>query len=283
MKKIHKYSILLIMFFVFTMARIVPAIAAIQVSPDLFEFKIEEKSNKKFITGSFTVKTLDKDNIRFKIYPESFDISPEGTMIVKENPVNNVLIDNIRFSPNEFEIKPGKSQVVRFTINNLNSLPDGESRLVLFLEDTKTRELILKSENKNIQPKIILKTRVGIPIYIDNGKTEKNGIFENLSIKENKGNFVYLANVKSTGNSKIRLFGKGQIIENKKLISEFKIKNQPVQAGSTGTITDIIPTEKLTPQKEYKLKMIFSFENHNFKNIHLIKEACFTYEKPNNN
>lgn len=249
-----------------------PALAGIRLSAERFEFEANSKTN--FLTGSFTVENDDKEPVRFKVYPQYFEISENGTILtdLKEE---GLLSKNIRFNPAEFTLNRNESQKIRFTITNVKDLPDGESRTALFLEDVKTKEQALPSENRNASAKLVLKTRVAIPIYVDKGKVFKSGSIEKLEIQKYKNNYYYDLAVKSSGNSKIRVGGVGQIIKGNDLVNEFAINEHPIQAGSTGKFRDIIPAFNMEAGQKYTFKAIMSYKNQG-------KEEFITHEIPMN-
>lgn len=175
MKKILLLLVLITMFFSQR------AESALKVTPTLLELNANE-TRGNYLTASFDVQGDANETIRFKIYPSYFKISPQGTMdIIEENTSeSDNLIKNVRFVPNEFTLQNGNKQKVRLTITDLKNLPDGESRMVLFLEDVAAKELMLPSGMKDVTTKLIVKTRVGIPIYLDKGKFVKCAQIENI-------------------------------------------------------------------------------------------------------
>jgi len=272
MKNLLKYFFLFLLICITLQSS---AYCAIKITPNKFEFKAKE--NQKYITGAFSVETNGDENIRFKVYPDFFEISNEGLLAEGNKDAANSLVRNIRFSPNEFTVSPGTTQIVRFTITDVKNLPDGESRVVLFLEDTKTKEIILQSANKDISPKIIVKTRAIMPIYVDKGNIVKAGEIETLKIDKNTKGLNYLMQVKATGNSKIRVSGKVRVIKDKKLTNEFLINSRAIQAGTTSNIMNSVPTDELN-NGEYILKVILNYADQDFKNKNIVKETNFKVE-----
>ncbi len=127
----------------------------------------------------FTVQGGEDETIRFKVYPEYFKITSKGAMdMLEKMPAEDSLINNIKFVPSEFTLQNGRIQKVRLTVSDFDKLPDGESRLVLFLEDVAAKEVILPYQNKDVTTKLLVKTRVGIPVYLDKGHVIKKGEIE---------------------------------------------------------------------------------------------------------
>ena len=127
----------------------------------------------------FTVQGGEDETIRFKVYPEYFKITSKGAMdMLEKMPAEDSLINNIKLVPSEFTLQNGRIQKVRLTVSDFDKLPDGESRLVLFLEDVAAKEVILPYQNKDVTTKLLVKTRVGIPVYLDKGHVIKKGEIE---------------------------------------------------------------------------------------------------------
>lgn len=274
MKKL-KYLFLLVYF----ISAALQANAAIKVSPTVIELKTSGAKNN-YLTASIDVQGSKTDTVRFKIYPEYFEISDKGTMdILEKKDSPHSLVKYARFVPNEFTVAGGKTQKVRITIADLKQLPDGESRMVMFFEDVNAKEVVLPYSQKNVTTKLIVKTRVGIPVYVDKGRVVKTANIESLSV-ENK-NKVLVSNIKltSSGNSKVRYSGKAQIIKDKELVSEYPIKNNVIGSYNTLSSEEAIPTDKIPQDGTYTLKMIVNYKDANGKSKNLIKETVFTLDK----
>ncbi len=247
--------------------------AAVKVSPTLIELNAN-KSNGNYLTTSFCVQADKNEIIRYKLYPEYFTITDEGKMnaiTTADKPDN--LIPRARFVPNEFTLKNGVPQLVRVTFTDLKSLPDGESRMVMFIEDVAAKEIILPNKNKNVNTKLIVKTRLGIPIYVDKGRFVKAGSFDNLSVERNNKNLVYHMQLSSKGNSKVRYHGKAQIIKDKKLIQEFNMNSNTIRANGNFKESGLIPNN--LEDGDYIFKVILTYKNEKGENKNLIKEISF--------
>ncbi len=277
MKKVTRLlGILLLLFQIMLTAN-----ATMRVSPTLIEINAN-KTRNNFVTASFDVQSGDKETIRFKVYPEYFEITDKGRMDMlgqKESPYS--LVKNVRVVPNEFTLTNGRPQKVRLTIANVRQLPDGESRVVLFMEDIKTREMSLPYSNKNVNAQVTVKTRIGIPIYVDKGNFVKTGNLNELKVESANKDLVYKIRVDSQGNSKIRYFGKAQIIKDKKLISEFPVNSHAVQAKKYVFDEGKIPLDKITENGTYTLRMILNYENEKGRSQNLIKDTTFTVDSIN--
>lgn len=252
--------------------------AAIKVTPTMIELNANT-AHGNYLTSSFDVQGDKNEIIRFKVYPEYFKITSEGTMDALEKmDAPDSLIKYVRFVPSEFTLQNGKTQKVRLTVANLNQLADGESRMVLFLEDVAAKEVILPYENKKVTTKLIIKTRVGIPVYVDKGRVVKNAVLEDLKVKKNNEKLVADIKLVSDGNSKVRYSGKAQIIKDKKLVDEYKIKNNVIGAKNSLFSQEDIPLDKITENGNYTLRMLINYTDEKGRNKNLIKETMFTVD-----
>lgn len=253
--------------------------AALKVTPTLLELNANE-TRGNYLTASFDVQGDANEIIRFKIYPSYFKISQQGTMdIIEEDSLEaNNLIKNVRFVPNEFTLQNGNKQKVRLTITDLKNLPDGESRMVLFLEDVAAKELMLPSGMKDVATKLIVKTRVGIPIYLDKGKFVKCAQIDNVDLKKQDKELQLALNLSSSGNSKVRYTGKAQIIKDKELIGEYKIKNHVIGANNTLSTLEGIPLKDIKENGNYILRLVIQYSDEKGRLKSLIKENQFTID-----
>lgn len=275
----NKILVLLLLILVLFLQK---ADAALKVTPTLLELNAND-TRGNYLTASFDVQGDDNETIRFKIYPSYFKISPQGTMdIIEENSSEkDNLMKNVRFVPNEFTLQNGNKQKVRLTITDLNNLPDGESRMVLFLEDVAAKELMLPSGKKDVTTKLIVKTRVGIPIYLDKGKFVKCAQIENIDLKKQNKELHLDLKLASSGNSKVRYSGKAQIIKDKELIGEYKIKNHVIGSNNTLITQDVIPLNEIKENGNYILRLIIQYTDEKGRLKSLVKENQFLIDNLN--
>ena len=246
----------------------IPSYASITVSPT----KIEINANKirnNYATTAIEVKGDENKPMRFKAYSGYFKISDTSKMVILDsNGDPHDISGKIRFVPSEFTIPPGKSQKLRVNIANIKSLPDGESRAVLYIEDVNPKEINIPN-NAGIGAQLVLKTRVGVPVYVDKGNFTKRADVEYFNIVREKDGLYTEMKIVSSGNSKIRYNGVIQIIQGKKLIDEYAIEGKVVGENNTYKSKQKIKTEKIKSAGDYTIRLVFFYfdENGNRKNI----------------
>jgi len=246
----------------------IPAYATITVSPTRIEINANKIKNN-YATTAIEVRGAKDKPMRYRAYTGYFEINDRAEMNIIDganNPHN--IASKVRFVPSEFTIPAGKSQKVRVNVANIKSLPDGESRAVIYLEDVNPKEFNVPN-NQGIGAQLILKTRVAVPVYVDKGNFTKKADVETFEIVRLKDGLYTKTKVVSTGNSRIRYNGTIQIIEGKKLIDEYSVVSSAVGSNNSFTALQKIDTKQITKAGDYTLRLILSYndEDNNKKII----------------
>ena len=279
-----KLCILILMLFF----SLVEANAAIKISPSTIELNANT-TKKDYISTAFNVSGGINETIRFKLYPVFFKYDEKGRFIeLKDTGQKDSLMGKIKFYPMEFTCQNGQPQKVRLTITGLKELQNGESRLMLFLEDVNTKEVLLSKLNGNIGGKILVKTRVGVPIYVDKGNFTKKAQFLTLNANENNGILNCAYKISSNGTSKVRYTGYGYITDdNNNLIKKFKVISSNVPGGTGSYIEKEQKVDLkdcvLTNGKNYNLKFVLTYKDEQDKEKILKRETSFNIINNNKN
>lgn len=249
------------------------AFASIAVAP----MRLEIDANKfrgNYITTSINVTGDKRKPMRFKVSPGYFKLNENNDLMVLPSDSNDPydISKKVKFVPSEFTVLPGKSQRVRLNILNLNKFADGESRAILFIEDVEPKEIAVDTGRAGYGAQLIIKTRLGVPIYIDKGKVSKIGEIEEFKVVQAKDGLYTQIKISSKGNSRIRYEGKIQIIQGKKLIDEYAIDDHVVGLGTSYTTTDKIKVDKIKQGGEYTLRAIIHYMDGNGKRQNLKQE-----------
>ncbi len=255
--------------------------AAIKISPSTIEINANT-TKKDYISTAFNVSGGINETIRFKIYPVFFKYDEKGRFIeLRDNGQSDSLMGKIKFYPTEFTCQKGQPQKVRLTITGLKTLQNGESRLMLFLEDVNTKEVLLSKLNGNIGGKILVKTRVGVPVYVDKGNFTKKAQLVSLNAREDNGFLNCSYKITSNGTSKVRYNGWGYITDNdNNLIKKFKVISSNLPGGQGAylekeqkiDLKDCI----LNKNQNYNLKFVLTYKDEQDKEKVLKKETSFT-------
>ena len=252
----------------------IPTFASVAVSPTRIEINANKIKNN-YVTTAIEVKGDSQVPMRFKIYPGYFTIDNKGEVVMVDKATNDPhdLSKKIRFVPSEFTVAQGKNQKVRLNIANLNQLTDGESRTMLYIEDVNPKEMNIPTGNAGINAQLIVKTRVGVPVYIDKGKVTKDAEIEYLNVVKEKNAYYTNMKVVSKGNSKIRYSGKVQIVQGKKLVSEYNLSEKVVGANNFYVDKQKIEMNNIKESGEYTLRTVLSFFDENGKRKNIKKET----------
>ena len=251
----------------------VPAFASVAVAPTRVEINANKLKNN-YVTTAIEVKGDSQQPMRFKVYPGFFTINEKGELVMVDNANDpHDLSKKIRFVPSEFTVAQGKSQKVRINIAGLNTLPDGENRTILYIEDVNPKEMSIPTGRAGIGAQLIVKTRVGVPVYVDKGRVSKDADVEYLNIVKGKDGLYTDMKVISKGNSKVRYSGNVQIVQGKKLIDEYSLAGKVVAGPNFCVDRQKIKTDNIKEAGEYTLRMVLSYFDENGKRKNIKKEA----------
>lgn len=256
----------------------VPAFASVAVAPT----RVEINANKikgNYITTAIEIKGDSQQPMRFKIYPGYFTIDNKGEVVMQDKSSDpHDLTKKIRFVPSEFTVAQGKNQKVRINIANLNQLPDGENRTMLYIEDVNPKEMNIPTQRAGIGAQLIVKTRIGVPVYIEKGKVTKDAEIESLNIEKTEHELYSKIKLVNKGNSKIRYNGKAQIVQGKNLISEYDLKGSVIGENNYRELKEKIDTKNVNNSGEYTLRVIISYVDENGKKINIKKETTINIQ-----
>jgi len=248
--------------------------ASVAVSPTKIEINANN-ARSNYITAAIDIKGAEGKPTRYKLYPGYFTINEKSKIVTTDLATDDPhdISKRVRFVPSEFTIVPGKSQKVRININNVKLLADGENRAILYIEDVQPKEAEIDTGVSGIGAKIILKTRVAVPIYVDKGNFTKIGEIETFNIVKEKDGLYTTMKILSKGNSKIRYTAKMYILDGKKLISEYKVDGHAVGNNNYYVAKDKIPLNKIKGVGEYTIRAVVTYENEKGKKVNIKKEA----------
>lgn len=250
----------------------IPAYASITVSPTRIEIDANKIKNN-YTTTAIEVKGENDRAVRYRAYTGYFKVkNNELDIINNSNGDPYDISKKVRFVPSEFTVPPGKSQKVRVNIAGINTLQEGESRAIIFLEDIEAKEVNLPNPG-GIGAQLVLKTRVGIPVYVDKGKFTKKGEIEAVEFVKEKNSLYTKVKVNSIGTNKIRCNGKVQVIQNKKLIDEYSLNGFVIQGGGCYVAKDKFKSTKIKDAGDYTVRVILSYADENGSKKNIKKDA----------
>ncbi|PRX32539.1 hypothetical protein BX659_10488 [Orenia metallireducens] len=159
----------------------------------------------------------------------------------------------IKFNPRRFKLKPGKTQVVRFTISAPKDINIERRGIVFFEEET---GLIEKTTGANVV------TQIGTTIYLapTTAKSEFKLLGAKVYIpKDRQKKKLGVLSLNNQGNAHIRYIISYKIIDEKgALVNENKFTEQVILPGFKRGVTFPIKQDL----KSGSYKMLLSFEFH---------------------
>lgn len=131
------------------------------------------------------------------------------------------LNDKIRIYPKILFVKPAGRQVVRFRV--MPKKTEGEYLSYLTFKQLQTKNPNAKKVKDKITTSMHIFANLSLPIYGYGDNIVKSGKVKNIKIKYQKNMCILLADVKSTGNSCLRLYYK--IVDNDKTYYHGRLGN----------------------------------------------------------
>ncbi len=183
----------------FSAARVLAALlgtqvahAQVAVSPQMLDLDVAEAAT----TNAFRIYNETTETKRVRVSLSSWDKDEQNN--VRELPPGSLGLERWTVvSPLEFELPPGQSQAVRFSLRPPMALPAGEHRLMLwFNEETP----IAAAPSATT---LAVRFRIGAAIYVHAGAVERHGKLHAASARA--GGLAF--DLATTGNATTRLSG----------------------------------------------------------------------------
>lgn len=166
--------------------------AQVAVSPQMLDLEVEQAA----ATNAFRIYNETTETKRVRVSLASWDKDEANR--VRDLPPGPLGLERWTvISPLEFELAPGKSQAVRFSLRPPVTLPPGEHRLMLYFNEETPIPQGQAATTLNVR------FRIGAAIYVHAGAVERRG--EIHSIKAAPGAVVF--DLTPTGNATTRLSG----------------------------------------------------------------------------
>lgn len=166
--------------------------AQVAVSPQMLDLDVEQAA----ATNAFRIYNETSETKRVRVSLASWD-KDESNRVRDLPPAALGLERWTVVSPLDFELAPGKSQAVRFSLRPAVELPPGEHRLMLYFNEETPIPAGQAATTLNVR------FRIGAAIYVHAGAVERRG--EIHSVTAAPGALVF--DLTTTGNATTRLVG----------------------------------------------------------------------------
>jgi P pilus assembly chaperone PapD len=164
-------------------------------------------------SGEIQVENTGSEAIPIKVYLEDWVYAQQdgGKEFMPKATTPLSCSDWITFFPSDFTLQPGKSQVVRYTINVPKDATGGHYS-VFFFETAGGDIKEVDQEGNNVFVKVL--NRLGALFYVDaEGTVQKTAELQDLSISQKLNSLIVSANLVNTGNTYISCSGSFNILD----------------------------------------------------------------------
>lgn len=189
-------------------------------------------------SGTLTITSSADKTIRLKATPKLWTLDENGAFDFSEPPANGFnLLKQIRFNPDEFDLKPRESKTIRYVVKIPQDQPDGEYTFQVYFYPVQTLQPQTsngtKSSKAGITPNIDVVPVFGSTVYVYKGNTEPDVKVNRFSCQTGPSNTLLDLNLNMTnqGSKHARLTGNMELNKlegsNKKtLVSTVFLRNK---------------------------------------------------------
>ncbi|PPT05298.1 hypothetical protein CKA32_000630 [Geitlerinema sp. FC II] len=172
----------------------IPEIAVAQFN--LQPLSIEATATRGQAQGVVSITNVTEEPFRGRVYAEPFTYSAEGFQLLSESPMD--LTPYLVFAPREFVIEPGQTRQVRTVARLLPSLPEGEYRAILFVENLDEVTSETGGSTVGIRP------RLGATFFVRYGDLEAEIAVGGARFDAENQQFVLNVTNSGTASAKVR-------------------------------------------------------------------------------
>jgi len=223
----------------------ITSLAAVMVEPGRFILQIEPGKKE---TGAITVINIGDADAKLEAVLYDWDIGEDGKLNeTTAGSRTDTLNGLIKFNPRQFTIKPGQSQVVRFTIDAPTD--NIEHKGIVFFE-----EVIASGGDVST----LITAKVGATIYAAPKGAKRSIHFNNISVSATKETVDLVVKAINNGNVHLRMVIQYKLqTKSGKVVLEDSFKEQVLLSGKEVAFNLPITTNLASGQ--YRLILDFSF------------------------
>lgn len=163
-------------------------------------------------TASGVVKVSSNSNrpIRLKVIPKLWHLSEQGVLVYDESPQTGYnLIQNTGINPEEFELLPGKSRLVRFIVKTPTEALNAEYPFQLYFQPTSLLEPEARKDNGGVSNILDVVPVFTTTVYVYKGNPQPAAKVESFQCGylPEKRQFSVNLSLSNSGTKHARLFG----------------------------------------------------------------------------
>ncbi len=163
-------------------------------------------------TASGVVKVSSNSNrpIRLKVIPKLWHLSEQGVLVYDDPPQAGYnLLENTGINPEEFELLPGKSRLVRFIVKTPPDAVNAEYPFQLYFQPTSLLEPEARKANGNVSNILDVVPVFTTTVYVYKGNPQPTPKVESFrcGYLPEKRQFLVNLGLSNSGAKHARLFG----------------------------------------------------------------------------
>lgn len=206
-------------------------------------------------TGVIEVINTGTEEVKLTALLNDWALDENDKLVFYEaGKMDSTLVGLIKFNPKKFSLSPGKTQIVRFTINTPENTSQEKRGVVFFERETDYMEVATGSK---------IKTQVGTVIYLVPDKIKYNFKLLGLQIYNSLAPAAQgiVLKIENAGAGHMRYYPAYKIIDSaSKLVMEEDFGEYIILPGAKRNFSFILP-ERLK-KGEYKLLLNIKFYNN---------------------
>ena len=167
-------------------------------------------------SGMVKVSSNSSSPVRLKVIPKLWQLTPQGIVTYINPPSQGYnLLDNMNINPEEFELLPGKSRLVRFLVKVPADMKDVEYPFQLYFQPTVLLQPEMKKSAAGVSNMIDMIPVFTTTVYVYQGSPTPDAQIKSFqcAYQSDKNQFSIDLNLENKGNKHARLFGNALILK----------------------------------------------------------------------
>lgn len=177
---------------------------------DVSRLEVQVSPSTNTASGTIKVSSNSDHKIRLKVLPKLWRLTPQGVLTYVEPPSQGYnLLDNLSINPEEFDLLPGKSRLVRFLVKGSPDSEAAEHAFQLYFQPTDLLESAAKTSAPGIRNVIDVIPVFTTTVYVYQGEPTPDVAVQNFQCgwQPESGQFPVAFQLTNRGKKHARLFG----------------------------------------------------------------------------
>lgn len=177
---------------------------------DSSRLELQVSPTTQTASGMVKVSSNSDKKLRLKVLPKLWKLSPQGTLSYYHPPADTFnLLDHIGINPEEFDLLPGKSRLVRFVVKVPPGNENAEYPFQLYFQPTDLLEPSSRKQTPGVSNILDVVPIFTTTVYVYQGNPTPDVRIKNFqcSYQPNNGAFPVTLDLENAGKRHARLFG----------------------------------------------------------------------------